>query len=179
MSAEALFRACGIAAMVTGVCIVVGSVLSNLLKSPVGTVFNFLALLIGLFAIAGSYLYQREEAGVLGVIAFVVVFVGLALMMCLDYLGAFIMPGLPDVDLADLQKGPAMIAAMVSGIIFLVGAILFGISVIRAGVLSKTAAVFFMIGFLPTPLKQAFPVPVVIGAALAGAGIFWWGLSLI
>ena len=69
-------------------------------NSPVGTLFNFLALLVGLFAITGVYLWQREAAGTFGVIAYVLVFVGLALMMCIDYLGAFVMPGLNEEELA-------------------------------------------------------------------------------
>jgi hypothetical protein len=102
----------------------------------------------------------------------------MALLMCVDYAGTFVYPALSPEEASKLSQGPAMMAAMVSGVIFLLGEILFGISVIRAGVFSKIAAVLYMIGFLPTPLRESYPLVVFAGSVMSGAGIIWWGLSL-
>jgi len=60
-----------------------------------------------------------------------------------------------------------------------VGEILFGVSVIRAGVFSKIAACLFMIGFVPMTLLGVFPdIIVAIGSVMAGVGIIWWSKSL-
>lgn len=107
------------------------------------------------------------------------VFFGLALVLCLDFFGAFMRLQLAEDTLAQLMDGPAGLVALISGLTFLVGEILFAISVIRAGVFSKIAAWLFMIGFVPVPLVELFPFSVVaVGSVLAGIGIFWWGLSL-
>jgi hypothetical protein len=56
-----------------------------------------------------------------------------------------------------MTKAAGMMIIMVSGLVFIVGKLLFGISVILAGVFSTIAAVLWMIGFLPTPLGGAYP----------------------
>jgi hypothetical protein len=178
MSPEVLYRACAVAAVITGVCIVTGSLLHNVAKPPAGAAFNFTALLVGIPAMAGLYLRQREEAGAFGLVAFVLVYVGLALMMCMDYFGTFVFPTLPAEEVTKLQQGSPMVAMMVSGIVFLLGEILFGISVIRSGVFSRIAAVLFMIGFLPTTMRQAYPWVTFAGSVMSGGGIIWWGLQL-
>ena len=62
---------------------------------------------------------------------------------------------------------------------FLIGEILFGISVIRAGVFSRVAAALFIVGMIPVPLVGVFPdIVVAIGSIIAGLGLIWWGVSL-
>jgi hypothetical protein len=115
--------------LLAGLCIILGPLFSNLGK-PEGTsgaAVNFLSALLGLLGIMGLHLFQGTEAGIFGVIAFVVAFTDLAMIMCADYGGTFVVPSLSAEEVAKLQSGPAMMAQMVSGMIFLVGAILFGV----------------------------------------------------
>jgi len=179
MSTSTLFRLSALAALVSGLCIIVGKVLAWLPDPQAGEVFDFISPLFGLFAILGIYLWQRERSGVFGAVAFSVVFIGLALVMSLDYFGAFIRLRLPEDTMAQLMDGPAGLIAGISALIFLVGEILFGISVLRAGVFSRIAAWLFMVGFVPMTLFELLPNTVVWGGSvLAGVGIIWWGLSL-
>ena len=178
MSTTTLYNLSAVTAVISGICIILGSVLSNLMNSPKGTALNFFSTLFGLFAVTGVYLWQREPSGIFGGIAFAAVFVGLTLMMCVDYFGAFILTSLTPEDFTKLQNDQVMMVKTVSGLIFLVGEILFGISVILAGVLAPIAAVLFMVGFLFTPLRQAYPRIVVFGSVLSGTGIIWWGVML-
>ena len=64
---------------------------------------------------------------------------------------------------------------------FVIGELLFGISVIRAGVYSKIAAGLFMAGLIPVALHPTgiFPESVIdLAAAAAGIGLIWWGIEL-
>ncbi|HUW14037.1 MAG TPA: hypothetical protein VM537_30210 [Anaerolineae bacterium] len=141
--------------------------------------FDFLSPLLALFVVVAIYLRQREESGLFGGVAFVVMFIGLALVVSLDYFGAFIRLQLPEVIAEQLMEGPSGTVVAVSALIFLLGEIMLGISVVRAGVFSKIAAVFFMIGLIPVPLAGVFPDSVVaIGSIAAGVGLIWWGTDL-
>jgi hypothetical protein len=111
-------------------------------------------------------------------VAYVAVFIGLALIACIDYFGTFIRLSLPADEVAQLANRSAMVFITISGLIFLVGEILFGISTITAGFFSKIAAVLFMIGFLATPLGGTYPIIVFIGSVLSSTGIIWWSVSL-
>ena len=71
MSTATLYSLSAIAAIIAGICIIVGSLLNDLLKTQKGTVFNFLGALIGLFGVTGLYLWQRGEFGVFGFGAYV------------------------------------------------------------------------------------------------------------
>jgi hypothetical protein len=179
MSTSTLYRLSALAALVSGVCIIVGKVLALLPDPQAGEVFDVISPLFGLFAILGIYLWQREQSGTFGGVAFILVFIGLALITSMDYFGAFIRLRLPEDTVAQLMDGPSGPVFGISGLIFLVGEILFGVSVLRAGVFSKIAAWLFMIGFVPMTLFELLPDTIVwAGSVLAGAGIIWWGLAL-
>jgi hypothetical protein len=167
-----------VAGIIAGICIVLGSLVTNLVKTPKGAIFNFLGALIGLFGITGIYLWQSAQSGIFGVVAYVWVFVGLGLIACIDYFGGFMSPSLPEEEVNKLGSTSAMMVLTISGLIFLVGEILFGISIITTGIFSTIAAVLFMIGFIATPLRQVYPIVTFIGSILSGAGIIWWSLSL-
>lgn len=180
MSTDTLYRLSALAGIIAGISIIVGSLFSHIVKptAPVGTFFNFLGALIGLLGITGIYLWQRDEAGAFGLVAYVALFIGLALIACIDYFGTFIRPSLRVEEVNQMADTSAMLFITISGLIFLVGELLFGISTIRAGVFSKIAAVLFMIGFIATPLGGTYPVIVFIGSVLSGTGIIWWSVSL-
>lgn len=181
MSTKTLFRLTAIAGIIGGVSIILGKLLIPLPNRQIGEIFDVFAAFFGLFLLMGVYLMHRRESGVFGGIAFIVFFTGLAAVLCLDYFGAFMALELPagTVDqLLDGRNGPVFAA---SGLAFLIGELLFGISVIRAGVFSKIAAGLFMVGLIPVGLHLSgiFPEYVVnIGSVLAGLGMIWWSVEL-
>lgn len=78
----------------------------------------------------------------------------------------------------DSPSGPVFTGSI---LIFVVGELLFGISVPRASVFSRIAAVLFMITPLPTVLHLADVFPesvVVISSILAGVALVWWSIEL-
>jgi hypothetical protein len=129
----------------------------------------------------GLYLRHRKESGVFGGVAFIVLFIGLALVVSLDYFGAFMRLELPPGTAEQLMEGPSGPVFAGSLLIFLIGELLFGISVIRAGVFSKIAAVLFIIGMVPVALHLSGVFPesvVVISSVVAGLGLIWWSIEL-
>jgi hypothetical protein len=179
MSRANLYRLSALAAIASGICIIIGKLLTLLPDPQAGEVFDFFSPLFGLFAILGIYFWQRVQSGRFGAVAFIVVFTGLVLVTALDYFGAFIRLEIPPDVMTQIMEGSTGMVAAFSGLIFLVGEILFGISAIRAGVFPKAAVWLFMIGFIPVPLVEVFPFSIVAaGSVIAGVGIMWWGLSL-
>lgn len=174
MPTRSLFRLAAISGVLSATAIIVGKVLMLLPGPQPGEIADFISPLFGLGAIVGAYLWQREEAGRTGAAAFVVVFIGLALVTSLDFFGAFIRLELSE-DLRDqLLEGSPGVAMAVSGVIFLVGVITFGTSLIRSGVYPKGAGWLFMIGFTFVPLVEVVGEGlVVVGSVLAGIGVFW------
>jgi hypothetical protein len=140
MVTSALYRWSAICGWISGLSILVGKILAYSPYPQVGEIFDFISPLSGLLAVSGIYLWQREKAGRFGILAFGLVFIGLALLTCLDFFGAFIRLQLSEATRVQIMEGPAGLIAMFSGLIFLLGEILFGISVLRAGIFSKIAA---------------------------------------
>ena len=78
-----------------------------------------------------------------------------------------------------ILEGPTGPVFAICGLTFIIGEILFGISVIRAGIYSKIAAILFLVGMFTIPLASIFPeVVVVIGSIIAGVGLVWWSIEL-
>jgi len=181
MSTRTLYRLSALAGLLSGVCIILGKVLIPLPNRQLGEIADTFAALFGLFLVVGMYLWHRKESGVLGGVASIVLFIGLTAVVSLDYFGAFMALELPAGTVEQLLEGRNGPVFAASGLIFLIGELLFGISVIRAGVFSKVAAILFMSGMIPVALDLSgiFPESVVIIASIvAGIGLIWWSISL-
>lgn len=179
MSLRTLYRLSALAGLLSGLCIIVGKLLIPLPNRQIGEIVDFFSPFLALLFLVGLYLYQREKAGRLGGIAFIVLFMGLTAVACLDYFAAFIAPSLPDGMVDQLLEGPPGTAAIISAFVFLIGEILFGISVLRAGIYSKIAAILFMVGMFLVPMGAVFPeIVVILGSIVAGIGLIWWSIEL-
>lgn len=174
MPIQSLYRWAAVAGFVSAAAIVFGKILMLLPDPQAGEIADFISPLFGLGAIVGVYLWQRRESGTSGAAAFAVMFVGLALVTSLDFYGAFIRLELAEELRDELLEGSTGVAMAVSGLIFLVGVIMFGTSLIRSGVYPKAAGWLFTIGFIFVPLVEVVGEPVVvIGSILAGISVFW------
>jgi hypothetical protein len=179
MSTKTLYRLSAFAGTLSGICIIIGKLLIPLPNRQIGEIVDFFSPLFALLFLIGLYLRQRRESGVFGGIAFIVLFMGLATVVSLDYYAAFIAPYLPEGMVEQILESPAGVVAIISGLTFLIGEILFGISVIRAGVFSKIASILFMVGMFLVPLGSVFPESaVVIGSIIAGVALIWWSIEL-
>jgi hypothetical protein len=179
MSIKTLYRLSALAGILSGLCIIIGKLVIPLPNRQIGEIFDFFSPLFALLFAVGLYLRQRRESGVFGGVAFIALFMGLAMVVSLDYFGAFVAPYLPEGMVDKILEGPTGAVAAASGLTFLLGEILFGISVIRAGLFSKIASILFMVGMFFVPLGSVFPESfVVIGSIIAGVGLIWWSTEL-
>ena len=179
MSIKTLYRLSALTGLLSGISIIIGKLVIPLPNRQVGEVFDFFSPLFALLFAVGLYLRQRRESGVFGGVAFIILFTSLATVVSMDYFGAFIAPYLPEGMLDQILEGPTGAVAATSGLTFLLGEILFGISVIRANIFSKIASSLFMVGMFFVPLGGVFPESaVVIGSIIAGVGLIWWSTEL-
>jgi hypothetical protein len=130
VSTSKLLRLSVLAGIVSGLAIIIGKLLIPLPGPRPGETFDFLSPLFALFLTVGLYLRQRRQSGILGGLAFIMLFLGLSLIACLAYFGAFMFHGFPEEAVDRLMEGPSAPVFMGSILTFVLGELLFGVSVI-------------------------------------------------
>jgi hypothetical protein len=181
MSTTTLYRLSALAGLLSGSCIIIGRLLAGLPNTQPGEIFDVLSPFFALYLAIGLYLQQRKESGIFGGVAFIILFSGLVTLVCLDYYGTFIRFYLPEETISLIEEGPSALVFISCLFTFLIGEILFGISVIRAKLYSRIASILFMLGLIIVVLHPTgiFPERVIdIGATAAGIGLIWWSFDL-
>lgn len=181
MSTTSLFRLSALAGVLSGVCIIVGKLLMAVPDPRPGEIFDFFSPLLALFLAMGLYLRQRQHSGIFGLVAFAVLFVGLVGVTCLDFVGAFIYHELPEQTVDQLMTGPTGLVFAATLVLYLLGVILFGISVIAAGVYPRAIGVLFVItmfAFILHPIGVLPEAVAVAGSIAAGLVLIWWSVAL-
>lgn len=149
---------------------------------------------LSLVGITGMYLRQVRQMGVLGLIGYLLFGAGYLTLMTVEMIGTFVLPHLAtsspgyvdDVLVAAVGGHPAgdigglttLLAA--SGATFILGGLVFGIALFRAGVLARWAAALLAVGsvatlaipLLPQVNYRLFSIPTSI--AMIGLGWSLW-----
>jgi uncharacterized membrane protein (DUF485 family) len=189
MSPQALSRLVGPVSVAAAALIIVSQVLNLALglalgaqsaNSPLHTLKYSVALLAMyalLLALTGLYLRQANAAGKLGLIGYLIAFLG-TLMIAGDWwFESFIAPQLaavaPEVMSGAITGSMAIGAAATFGL-FAVGWIVFGIATFRANVFPRPAAGLLILGGLVGILAGSTPYQVPLAIAVG-----WIGLSLM
>ncbi|HEX6035659.1 MAG TPA: hypothetical protein VFY83_14555 [Anaerolineales bacterium] len=196
-----LMRLAGISAIVTGLCFLVMGVFhpvnepSSVDATWVNVHIAATALgFFGLFGMAGLYARQVEETGWLGLIGFLLFTVWLTLVCGFSFVEAFILPKLA-------IESPAFVAGFlnmfsggpsevdlgvlptiwnISGPMYILGPMLFGIATFRARVLPRWAGALLALNIVWAPLGGVVPpayqpwIIVPVGLAIA-----WLGYALV
>jgi len=130
--------------------------------------FGFLlGFLLLLGALIGLYVRQAEAAGALGLVGFLVAFLGTSLLIGGSWEEAFGTPTPAEVaPQAVSSEGPPewlVFGFIISGLLFSLGWVLFGVSTLRARVYRRAAAILLILGALltlmPLPLTTAVLAP--------------------
>ena len=184
MSSSNLIRWAGLAALVGGVLYLVAEVLGlptlnrenfSETASTASFAIQQLAYLLGvvfvLLGLLGLYVHQSEAAGALGLIGFLVAFLGTVLIGGFIWASAFIAPALATEAPRFLDAGPPP-GLLPTFIIFAVGWVLFGIATLRGRVFPRAAAILLIVGAVFTVLPLPFTT-VVFAVAVA-----WLGFAL-
>jgi len=203
ITASNLIRWAGLSAMVAGI-IFAGiqpihppDVLSSVNTSAfiIITSLKTAMSLFGLFGIAGLYARQVEETGWLGLAGYLLLSIFYAVQMCFSFVEPLILPLLTTVaptfvesvlGMASGAGGPMNLGALATvyslvSVLYLLGLLLFGIAMFRAGILSRWAAgllafsgplAIIMVALLPHQLERLAAMP--MGFALAWLGYALW-----
>ena len=176
MEARDLYRWSGFVGIVIGVL----NIIVELLPEPIGQPLDLLGNTMGLWVLAALYLRQREASGVFGFMAYVIQSLGMALMVGFLFTEAFVLSGFDAAQRAAVLAGPTGLATVIALAIVTVGAVLFGIATVRAGIFPKWAALLLMIGFVMAPIG-VFAPPIVrtAGEVILSTGLIGLGYALI
>ena len=201
-SKTTLFRWAGVSAMVAGLCfIVIGMFHPVNIPSAVTTAtwvnVHIAATALGffgLFGMAGLYARQAKESGWLGLAGFVLFTVWMTLVCGFSFVEAFILPKLATESPAFVEAFLGMLSGAaseidlgilptlwnISGPMYILGPLLFGIATFRARVLPRWAGALLALNVVFVPLGAVVPaeyqpmIMVPVGLALA-----WLGYALV
>lgn len=199
---SSLIRWAGLAAMVAGILYVLVGMFHPLnVPSSVTTtrwvivhIFAIAMSFFGLLGIAGLYARQAEKSGWLGLAGFVMLSLWLALVMGFSFVEAFILPlmtteaprfvdgfmGMFTGFANGINLGVLPTLWTLSGPLYILGGLLFGIATFRAGILPRWAGGLLAVGAVLAPVAALFPpeleakVAVPVGLALAWLGYALW-----
>jgi hypothetical protein len=203
ITASSLIRWAGLVAMLSGILFIViqtihpPDVLSSVTTAR-WAIVHYLGVamcLLGLLGIAGLYARQVEEAGWLGLAGYLLFSLFYALTMAFQFAEAFISPvlateapkfvhgflGIPSGHASEMNLGALPVVYTLTGLLYVLGGLLFGITTLRAGILPRWAAGLLAFGavsplllasLLPHPLDRILAVP--MGLALAWLGYALW-----
>ena len=201
MNTRKLIRWTGLAAMAAGIIFAAiqpihpPDVLASVTTDAWAIIQSFkLAMsLLFLVGITGLYARQVDAAGWLGLAGFVLFSLNWVILMPLIFIQALVFPVLATASpafvesflgLVNGQPGEMNIGALpalyiLSGILYALGGLLFGIAMFRARILPRPAAALLAIGAvaplvlaqLPHPLDRTLAVPM-------GVAMIWLGYAL-
>ena len=197
-----LIRWAGLSAVVAGICYVLVGVFHPLNIPASVTTSRWIAVhiaamamsIFGLFGMAGLYARQAEKSGWLGLAGYVLFSLWLALILGFTFVEVLVLPVLATTAPAFVEGWMAMFGGpagaldlgslptlwTISGPIYILGGLLFGIATFRAGVLPRWAGALLAVGTVIGPIAILFPpefqpkVAVPVGLALIWLGYALW-----
>lgn len=202
VTASTLWRLAGLSAMLAGVCFVVMGMfhpvnVPEAVATPTWVNVHIFATALGffgLFGMVGLYARQVEKSGLLGLAGFILFSIWFGLIMPFSFMEAFILPRL-------MTESPAFVSSFlemfsnipgevdlgilptlwnISGPMYILGALLFGIATFRAGVLPRWAGALLAFGALLIPVGAIVPPEYQPEVALIpiGLAVAWLGFAL-
>ena len=119
---------------------------------------------LSLIGVTGIYLRQVKQTGVLGLVGYVVFGAGYLLILSIQVVAVFVLPPLPASqpgyvnDVLAVATGGAPVgdigatAAFIQfgGLAYIVGGLIFGVALFRAGILARWAAALLAVGAVAT-----------------------------
>jgi hypothetical protein len=186
MSSSDLVRWGGWAAVVAGALLVVGELMylvtgleqsAAAYSSAPAFVQNVLFLMAGVLLVGGLIsLYVGRLSSTLGIVAFVVAFVGTVLVAGSLWDSAFTVTALAGTAPELYEAGPpglVLFGLVLSFVLFSLGWLLFGVAVLRSRTYSRGSAILLMAG----AVLAFFPFPFTF--IPFGLAVSWMGSSLL
>jgi hypothetical protein len=153
---------------------------------------NMTMAVLALIGITGLYLRQVKETGVLGLIGFVLFGTAFIVIAMVNFTESVVLPQIADtapgyVDdflatvvgaAAEGEVGALGVANGVAGVTYLLGGLVFGIAMYRAGVVARWAALLLSIGAVASLFAAVLPESLfrtaTFSTAIAIMGLGYW-----
>jgi hypothetical protein len=197
-----LFRLAGLSALLAGLCYVFVGIFhpANAPASVTTTRWETVHVIacamsfFGVLGLAGLYARQAAKAGWLGLAGFILLSLWMVVIMGFSFVEAFVLPHLATVTPAfvdswmkmfnggtrDFNLGALPTLWTVSGPVYILGGLLFGIATFRAGVLPRGAAVLLALGAVSAPLASQLSLGAQPKIAIpTGLALAWLGYALM
>ncbi|WP_035776236.1 hypothetical protein [Arthrobacter sp. H5] len=201
LTTSTLTRAAGLSAVVAGLLFIVIQPIhppENVatVTSSAWAIVAYLTMIMSIFAlvgVTGIYLRQVKETGLLGLIGYLLFGFEFVLVTVWSFVEALVLPplaseapqfvdtvlGVFNGSAGETNLGTLGAVGLVSFALYLVGAVLFGIAIFRAGVLSRWGAILLALGAASTLLVPFLPHAAARYAAVpVGLALIWLGFSL-
>ncbi|GAA3102660.1 hypothetical protein [Streptosporangium carneum] len=180
MSLSWLLRFGAVCGVLTGLSLGVPGAIEAFTGETLGT--SFVAGVGAAFAapaLTAFHLRQSAAAGRLGAIAYAVNVLGLGLFAGVSFSLNLVVFFLDGSVAAELLRGPTRVALLGSVVVFVAGSLLFGLSMLKAGVLPRVAAVGYGLSLPLLALLAPLPdTPLISGIhLLACASLIWLSLA--
>src|SRR5215208_1416950 len=180
MTTSNLIRWSGLAAIASGVSLVVaefvtlrffGYDFSTTATTGAYVLYSVLIMITGVLlplGLVGLYARQLEASGPLGLVGFVVAFVGTVLVAGFFWSSAFVAPilAVEAPQLLDVRSLPGFFRSF---IVFGLGWLLFGVATLRAGIYPRAPAVLLIVGSVLIVVRLPL-TSIVLDAAVAWMG---------
>jgi hypothetical protein len=126
------------------------------------------------------HLRQSVAAGTFGAVAYTLNLVGLGLFGGAAFTLNMALFYLDDAVVKDLVAGPTMLALLGSAVVFTIGAVLFGISMVRARVHPRVPAIVYIVALPVLAIAARLPDTIATSAlhVVAGGTLVWLAVSL-
>jgi hypothetical protein len=146
---------------------------------------------LALAGITGMYLRQHRQMGVFGLIGYVLISIAYLVIGSVAFISGYVLPGLAHSNPGYVQGlldkaagnpttadlGPMSTVISIEGFFYIVGGVVFGFALYRAGVLARWAAALLVAATLGTvalavlPASFDRPMAVPTGVAFIGLGV--------
>ena len=199
---DSLLRLAGVSALVAGVCYVLVGLFHppNVAVSVTSTRWEVVHILacamsfFGVLGLAGLYARQVGKVGWLGFVGYLLLSLWMVIIMGFSFVEAFVLPHLASALPAFVVAWMAMFTGgtsrfdlgflptlwTLSGPVYILGGLLFGVATFRAGILPRWAGALLALGTLLAPLAALLPnaaqpkTAIPVGLALAWLGYALW-----
>lgn len=200
MSTASLIRWGGLISLLAGILFVLAALIHPAgedlaaYNSPnwvAAHLLGWVSVMLMQLGLVGLYARQREETAWIGLVGFVLAFIGTAFAGTIQFMVATIIPlvAAKATPIFDQARTPPGFAVPLFALGFGLGYILFGIATMRAGVLPRWSGLLLSIGvssFMFAEVSReasllSGALPHVIGdsgAAVFGLGLAWMGYAL-
>jgi NADP-dependent 3-hydroxy acid dehydrogenase YdfG len=149
--------------------------------------FHFIGAVFALAGLIGIFVHLRGKLGALGVVGFIVSFIGNAMFLGTGMITAFIWPMLAEHAPATVEMGGPIFGVPTSALAFVltaatiaVGYVLFGLAILRTSAFPAAAVVALVAGAIlgnipPYPFSPMPWAGLVLGGVLYGGALAWLG----